>query len=350
MAIEAEAYNRGMVDQYWQRQLPRESRGREYLPDVYLRGYEALRLLSDDPTPHFIVSDADLAPLGSAGSLALVKAAAFASRVIVITGPCEHWRPQGLYPPTAKETWYGNRLASTAISDLERKMNDPHYSSVFTLVPISYEYWEEDWQTAEAPGRAAEISQGRGSHYHFENEYTKSDALKVSFQSPFVAAQLLERNSDLPSISVDLWLPILNGISLDDVLRVRADEGDAFDRLHFSIQQFMAELRSTESEEVLKAVLQHMHFEIKEYAERLRAIKRRAVRSLGEAVISGSVMGGSLLLPQGLAEMIMAVIGTVSIREISGKIFDIRTDLSGLRKSDYYAIARLADAGKKRNS
>jgi hypothetical protein len=177
------------------------------------------------------------------------------------------------------------------------------------------------------------------------DHYSNEGALLVSFQNPFVAQQLLEKKAE-PSVLINLWLPALAGLSLDTILRLRVDEQESFDRLHRAIQTLLIDLSTEDSDAKIIEILQRTHREVREYQDKLQLLKARGGASLAGSAIASAVMGGSLVVPSQLAELLIAIVGAVSLREIAGMVLNGRYEKRQLRRSDFYAAVRAGSAAE----
>jgi hypothetical protein len=243
----------------------------EYQPSIKeLRA--RFQLLSSDPNPHFVLRDSDLAKVNDVAMIALTKSILFSTHTIIVTDPCSVLAPFGSPPPTAHTTWTANILHSQTARFILENQSDPLCRDSFTIAPASFSEGTEEWEDEDNW-----LTGGPDETISFESEYTNPSALNVNFADPVLAFQLLERAADGPPAPtiVKLWLPSLQGISPKTLLKLRADEADAFGRFHFAINEIVHGLQNSDSTTRVKEVLQKTDFEVRQYHEHLRTLKRR---------------------------------------------------------------------------
>jgi len=108
-------------------------------------------------------------------------------------------------------------------------------------------------------------------------------------------------SEDVARFALQLDLPVLAGISVDDLMRVRK-YGEAFHAFRLTLQRHLRELSTLQDASVIEKKLQNLQHELEEVqvadVEReVRRVRRKVLRNLGIGVVSvaAAATAGSLL-------------------------------------------------------
>lgn len=100
-------------------------------------------------------------------------------------------------------------------------------------------------------------------------------------------------NSDLANLSMKLDLPILNEISLEDLVSIRTDSGEAFYNFRTELNSKLLSLRGLTDKEELQRKIENISYEMNQIqVHQVRKEYRKIVKSLG---VDAVVLTGSLV-------------------------------------------------------
>ncbi len=115
-------------------------------------------------------------------------------------------------------------------------------------------------------------------------------------ESAFLADLLRLRSGptlseDVARFALQLELPVLAGISVDDLMRVRNEYGEAFQAFRLTLQRNLRELRTLQDASVIEKKLQNLQHELEEIQvadvkREARRIQREVLRSLAVGFVS----------------------------------------------------------------
>ena len=124
-------------------------------------------------------------------------------------------------------------------------------------------------------------------------------------QSAFLADLLRVRSGptqseDIARFALQLDLPVLAGISVEDLMRVRNEYGEAFHAFRLKLEQHLRELRTLQDASVIEKKLQNLQHELEEVqVADVKREARRAKRELGGSLVIGAVSVGAAVLTTG---------------------------------------------------
>lgn len=118
---------------------------------------------------------------------------------------------------------------------------------------------------------------------------------KSQFTSELLSQSISEKNikSDLVNLSMKLELPVINKISLNDLISIRHDNGQAFHNFRTELSTKLLEVRGINDKEELKMRMENIALELNELqVNDVKKEYRKIVRSLG---IDATLLTGSLV-------------------------------------------------------
>ena len=120
-------------------------------------------------------------------------------------------------------------------------------------------------------------------------------------ESAFLADLLRVRSGptlseDVARFALQLDLPVLAGISVEDLMRVRNEYGEAFHAFRLTLQRHLRELRTLQDASVIEKKLQNLQHELEEVqvADVKREARRVQREVLGSLVIGAVSVGAAV--------------------------------------------------------
>ena len=120
-------------------------------------------------------------------------------------------------------------------------------------------------------------------------------------ESAFLADLLRVRSGptlseDVARFALQLDLPVLAGISVEDLMRVRNEHGEAFHTFRLTLQRHLRELRTLQDASVIEKKLQNLQHELEEVqvADVKREARRVQREVLGSLVIGAVSVGAAV--------------------------------------------------------
>jgi hypothetical protein len=304
---------------------------------------------SHENTLHFIYREADLQEGLAEGRLepgvvtALNKGLLYADRTVVLTRALTVHRSGGA-------NMFGNAIEGS--DDFERLTEEPEivravvalskspglksqFERQFLFVPEKvvieesegvdeYNRWE--WKSSS---RAV---------LDFSSQYTNKFGVNVSFRDPRVKAHMFEtQGHGATDVSVlNVWLPQISCLPLHVLLRLRRDEHDSFERMHFALKGLVRDASSLTDEVRLKEIFQRVDYEVRTFDNQLRRIKKARCLKAYESLLGFAVMGLCMSVPSEAAKLISTFLGTYQAKELMGSLFRAREQVNDLEASDFY--------------
>ena len=90
-------------------------------------------------------------------------------------------------------------------------------------------------------------------------------------------------SEDVARFALQLDLPVLAGISVEDLMRVRNEYGEAFHAFRLTLQRHLRELRTLQDASVIEKKLQNLQHELEEVQVADVDLGRRSDEGSGEA-------------------------------------------------------------------
>ena len=183
------------------------------------------------------------------------------------------------------------------VSKFERHADDPNRFTVIQWMPESpppgeqFEAWVQQ-----------SVNQAGGDvlgHLQVDLVHTAHSRSMFLTESAFLADLLRLRSGptlseDVAQFALQLDLPVLAGISVGDLMRVRNEYGEAFHAFRLTLQRHLRELRTLQDASVIEKRLQNLQHELEEIqvadVEReARRVQREVLRSLVIGAVSVGV-------------------------------------------------------------
>jgi hypothetical protein len=155
-------------------------------------------------------------------------------------------------------------------------------------------------------------------HLHVDMAHASRSGSMLLTQSSLMGELLTMRTvgstvtEDLAQLALRLDLPILGEVSVEDLMNVRNQYGEAFHNFRLALQRHLRELRTTADPSVIEKKLENLQHELQEVQvaevqKEVRRVKREVMRSL----VIGAVSLGAVVPTTGwsLAGLAAAAIG-----------------------------------------
>lgn len=121
--------------------------------------------------------------------------------------------------------------------------------------------------------------------YLAKSKFT-ADLLKQTVQEKGV-------KSDLTNLSMELELPVSDKISLNDLVSIRYNNGEAFHNFRSELNSKLLELRTINNKEELESKLQNVAYELNEL--QVHDVKKEFRKIIGSLGVDATILTGSLL-------------------------------------------------------
>ena len=124
-------------------------------------------------------------------------------------------------------------------------------------------------------------------------------------ESAFLADLLRVRSGptlseDVARFALQLDLPVLAGISVEDLMRVRNEYGEAFHAFRLTLQRHLRELRTLQDASVIEKKLQNLQHELEEVqVADVEKEARRIQREVRKSLVIGAVSVGAAVSTTG---------------------------------------------------
>lgn len=263
--------------------------------------------------------------------LAMKKLAAYADRVILVYGQIEE------YTNMPKNVSYYNPAQVIAeSSNLPREFND-----IFYLLPsvVSTGSYYEDVDE-EGNGRFDGVVS-----FSFYSVYRAKRSYSVSFNDPVMKNNFLEHS---PKTSVlNIWLPRVTNIPLDTFLQLRADNVDSFQRYQAAIANFLDRTSKADSESALCELFEHVDYECRRFAEKMKNIRRSRVLSSLELLVGSCALGLSFLVDSDFAKLLTSFYGIYQGKDYITSLIKYNEMKHDLQVSDFYVSWLIDEKNKK---
>jgi hypothetical protein len=141
-------------------------------------------------------------------------------------------------------------------------------------------------------------------HLHVDMTHADHTGSMLLTQSELLGELLTMRTvgatitKDLAQLALQLDLPILGQVSVDDLMNVRNDYGEAFHNFRLVLQRYLREIRTADRGVIEKKLenLQHelQEVQVAEVQKEVRRVKREVLRSLVIGAVSLAARGERL--------------------------------------------------------
>jgi hypothetical protein len=118
---------------------------------------------------------------------------------------------------------------------------------------------------------------------------------KSQFTADLLSQTIAKKDikSDLANLSMNFELPVLNDLSLENIIKIRTDSGEAFYNFRTELNSKLLNLRGLTNKDELKREIENVSYELNEIqVSEVNKEYRKILRSLG---VSGIVLTGSLV-------------------------------------------------------
>jgi hypothetical protein len=169
------------------------------------------------------------------------------------------------------------------------------------------------------------------------------NSLPVVLSQAAVRAQIQETLSGSQcrfSGTSRLCLPYLEHIPPDVLMKVKADNPDAFEKFQMCLRDFI-EAHSSRSETLFLDLVRKVDFEVRELQRQFEHIRRQ--RALREYEVAAGLLSVllCLLLPPDAAKYLVPLLGSSSVQKGLSYIRSAATDFFHVENSDYYIAWKL---------
>ena len=190
-------------------------------------------------------------------------------------------------------------------SKFESHADDPRRFTVIQRMPESpppgeqFEAWVQQ-----------SVNQAGGDilwHLHVDLVHAAHSRSMFLTESAFLADLLRLRSGptlseDVARFALQLDLPVLAGISVDDLMKVRNEYGEAFHAFRLTLQRHLRELRMLQDASVIEKKLQNLQHELEEVqVADVQREARRVKREVLSSLVIGAVSVGVAVPTTGLS-------------------------------------------------
>lgn len=303
----------------------------------------AIAKLNSDPNFHFIIREAEIEKALNKSKpitveMVLKKGALYGTKAIILLKEPEVIRCRGqcsgsdFYLPFE----YKYSSPSQSLQSLYNLFNkDSSFQKIFYFSPE--QVMEEDYDYDEVEHLLGGVI-NRTVVSSFSALYNNKFGVFVSFTDPTVNAHIFEtlqcKNNELSVLNT--WLPQLENIPFDILLKLREDEEDSFKRFQFALKHLIVDSAEANSETKLKELFQFVDYEVRSFETKMNQIKKSRVLKAYEAVVSLSIMGLCFAIPSEIAKLITAFLGFSQGKEFINFLFRDRQQMYQLKASDFY--------------
>ena len=188
-------------------------------------------------------------------------------------------------------------------SKFESHADDPNRFKVIQWMPESppsgehFEAWVQQ-SVNQAGGRVL-------GHLQVDLVHAAHSRSMFLTESGFLADLLRFRSGstlseDVARFALQLELPVLAEISVEDLMRVRSEYGEAFHAFRLTLQRHLRELRTLQDASVVEKKLQNLQHELEEVqVADVRREARRVQREVRKSVVIGAVSVGAAVATTG---------------------------------------------------
>jgi len=140
---------------------------------------------------------------------------------------------------------------------------------------------------------------------------------------------------------VSLFWPQIQGITVDELAKLREDEFDAFSRLHYSLRTFLRNIPKSQSDSEAIELAKLVDFEAKSFESRMKTLRKKHALSLGEMFVGTSAVIACLSIPEVVAQILSGVIGVSQVKSGLQRGLDSKTKNWEHNESPFYIAWRL---------
>lgn len=173
----------------------------------------------------------------------------------------------------------------------------------------------------------------------YEDDYRNPNAMKVGLDDAFVAAQMAEDDRRLGPLK--LWLPYVDGIDLDTMLRLKADEHEDFSRLHFALKTILTKLPQASGNDKVVEIGERIDHEVKSFETKVKTLRTRYTAALGEITIGAAALSLCAMLPAAIEQIVSGIVGAHQIRAGTNRFIGAQLEKTDMRLSDFHLAWRL---------
>jgi hypothetical protein len=305
--------------------------------------------VNDENTLHFIYREADLQEGLAEGRFeqgvitALNKGLLYADRTVILTKPLTINRFFGA-------NMFGNAMDGS--DDFDRLAEGPDIVRAVVALSKSpglksqfrrrFSFLPEKLIVEQSEGideyTRYECRSSSWVALDFLSQYKNEFGINVSFRDPRVKAHMFETlGHGVTDVSVlNVWLPQISCLPLHVMLRLRRDEHDSFERMHFALKRLVKDSNSLIGEVTLKEIFQRVDYELRTFENQLRRIKKSRSLKAYESLLGFAIMGLCMAVPSETAKLISTFLGTYQAKELIGSLFHTREQMNDLKASDFY--------------
>lgn len=295
--------------------------------------------LNYDPNLHFILRQDDMErtlrqPTIQTVEMALKKAALYGKRVVIVgNSQTEYVKDSYNGKDHGKHFWLGGEV-SLRLNEIYEKLNRvPTFNETFYFLPERVEEVIETWQSPDD----WESTDPR-TKFEFDTAYKNKLGIDMSISHPTINTHIFETlhcKSDELSIR-NVWLPELKNVPLDVLLKIRANEDDAFTKFQFAIKNLITDTKEIESEAKLLEVFQKVDYEVRAIETKMKQIKKLRSVAAHQAFLGVCAMGLCLALPSEASQIFSSMLGIYGAKEYVSHLLQEPAQIHELKSSDFY--------------
>lgn len=261
--------------------------------------------------------------------LLLKKSVLYANRTIMLRNPATFFTGYGRETSLIND--WGDGEIFCKMKEISGGLeNKKLFDNIFTVLPEKISYESEFSDNDESNVESEE--------FNFSSSHSNRFGIDLALSDPTVNSHVFERvDADSRCISVlNIWLPQLENVPLDVLLKIRRDEEASFQRFQFAIQKLIANAKDLRSEMILKELFQTVDYEVRSFQAKMEAIRKSRALAQYQAALGFSIMGLCFAMPTDIAKAILGFVGAYQYKDFIDSLIRVRSRANDLKTSDFY--------------
>lgn len=140
-------------------------------------------------------------------------------------------------------------------------------------------------------------------------------------------------------------VPQINEASYKDLIRLRKEEGEAFQVYRDSLNKLLDDFKETEPDKIKQALADVIKPELHKIEKKISDSKKLLFKDLGKDIVVGSLFVGvsmfSGIIPPNLAEVVYSLGGIQYVNQLSSKISDNMKNMKDVKENEFYFLWKL---------
>lgn len=140
-------------------------------------------------------------------------------------------------------------------------------------------------------------------------------------------------------------VPQINEVKYEDLIKLRKEEGEAFEVYRDSLNKLLDDFSETEPDKIKQALSDVINPELHKIEKKISDSKKLLFKDLGKDVVVGSLFVGvsmfSGIIPPNLAEIVYSLGGIQYANQLSSKISDNMKNMKDVKENEFYFLWKL---------